>query len=207
MTDYIALTELRAYLHDGSVLDSGPAAAAVTAASRMVDTICGRYFSQDSTVSARYFWPDSSGSVCIDDLSTTTGLLVEVDTAGDGTWSQSWTITTDFYLEPINQTQDGISGWPYTSIQATLGNKYFPTRTHYSYLRPTVKVTGKWGWAAVPDPVKQATFVIAAQLYKLGDAPFGNAGFGEFGVMRVREIPMVNQLLGPFSKTAGVVVA
>ena len=52
---YITVDELRDYIHDNSVLDSSPAANAVTAASREVDAICGRYFYQDDGLSARYF--------------------------------------------------------------------------------------------------------------------------------------------------------
>jgi hypothetical protein len=203
--NYITLAEFRAYIHDGSTLDTGPANNAILAASREVDAICGRYFYQDAGTSIRYFWPDNQGQVCIDDLSTATGLAVAVDSAGDGTWGETWTITTDFFLEPINQTQDGISGWPYTALAATFVNYYFPLHSR-SYLRPSVRVTGRWGWAQVPDPVKQATFIIAAFNYWLGGVPSG-AQTGDFGVVRPRENPVIQQLLGPYSKTAGVVVA
>lgn len=204
-TLYVTIAEFRDYIHDASVLDSGSASRAIAAACREVDAICGRVFYQ--TTAVRYFWPDNQGETCIDDLATASGLAVAVDSAGDGTYAQSWAVTTDFFLEPINQIQDGIAGWPYTKLAATFATNYFPIRYTSSIVHPTVKVTGTWGWAAVPDPVKQATLVIAAQLYKMGDAPFGTAGFGEFGVLRVREIPIVQQLLGPYSKTAGVVVA
>jgi hypothetical protein len=202
-TLYISIAEFRSYIHDPSVLDTGPAANAISAACREVDGICGRSFYQSTSV--RYFWPDSYYCCQIDDLATTTGLIVQTDTGYDGTYAQTLTINTHFVPEPRNQTQGGVTGWPYTELTSVLTSQWFPIR-RYGF-RETVKVTGTWGWAAVPDPVKQATFVIAAQLYKLGDAPFGNAGFGEFGVMRVREIPIVGQLLGPYSKTAGVVVA
>lgn len=194
---YISVADLRAYIHDTGALDTTSLQAACDAAEVEVNAMCGRYFSQDSVVSAQYFWPDDYGKVCVDDISTTTGLLVDVDINANGGYAQSWTINTDFFLEPVNQNVGGIVGWPYTTIRASLTNKWFPIR-YYPYIRPTVRVTAKWGWAAVPTPVKQATLVVAAKLYKMGDAPFGVAGFDQWGTIRVGNIPEVQNLLGPF---------
>jgi hypothetical protein len=56
-------------------------------------------------------------------------------------------------------------------------------------------VTGVFGWPAVPANVKQAALIAAADLFRLKDAPFGIAGFGEFGVVRVQANPRVMSLL------------
>jgi hypothetical protein len=194
---YITVDELRAYTKDPGQLDQSIYEDAIAAAEVEVNAVCGRYFSQDAAVSVQYFWPDSNGCCPVDDISTATGLIVAVDTAGTGTWSDTWTITTDYFLEPINQNQGGIVGWPYTEIRATLASKYFPQR-YFPYVRPTVKVTARWGWAAVPAPVKQATKIIATKLYKMSEAPFGVAGFDQWGTIRVGNIPEVQNLLGPF---------
>ena len=61
-------------------------------------------------------------------------------------------------------------------------------------------VTARWGWPAIPAPVKQAAFLVSAEQWKLKDAPFGVAGFGEFGAIRVRLNPMVTTLLGPYRR-------
>jgi hypothetical protein len=58
-----------------------------------------------------------------------------------------------------------------------------------------VQVTAQWGWAAVPDSVKQATKILAAEIFRLKDAPLGVAGFNDFGPVRVREVPQVSMLL------------
>jgi hypothetical protein len=63
-----------------------------------------------------------------------------------------------------------------------------------------VEVTGVFGWPAVPAPVVQATMLVASELFRLRDAPFGVAGFGEFGAVRVRENPKVAALLDPYCK-------
>jgi hypothetical protein len=65
-------------------------------------------------------------------------------------------------------------------------------------VRRAVQITALWGWSAVPDPVKQATLIIAAEQWKLKDAPFGVAGFGEFGPIRVRDNPMAASLLARY---------
>lgn len=195
---YITLPELRDYIQDPGQLNEVSLQAAIDAAQIEVDTVCGRTFSADTTATARKFWPYGPWNACVDDFYTTTGLIVAVDINGDGTYSQTWTLDTDFYVEPINQRVGGITGHPYNELTATRTTYYFPDRQNYLYTRPTIKVTAKWGWSAVPNPVKQATLIIAQKLYKLGNAPFGVAGMDQFGVVRVGNIPEVQNLLGPY---------
>ncbi len=195
---YITVDDLRAYTKDPGVLDETIYEGAIAAAEVEINAMCGRYFSQDAAVSQRFFWPWDNTCCYTNDISTTTGLLVDVDFNGDGTWSQPWTIDTDFFLEPINRISSGVTGWPYTEIRATFATKYLPLRQPFLYLRPTVRVTARWGWLAVPEPVKQATKIIATKLYKMSEAPFGVAGFDQWGTIRVGNIPEVQNLLGPF---------
>jgi hypothetical protein len=63
-----------------------------------------------------------------------------------------------------------------------------------------VKVTGSWGWSAVPTSIKQATIIQAARIFKRNDSPLGVAGFGDFGVMRVSGSidADVRQLIEPY---------
>jgi hypothetical protein len=74
------------------------------------------------------------------------------------------------------------------------------------YGRPGIKVTARWGWSAVPDPVRDATRLLATRLYLRKDAPFGNeGGFSEMGPVRiVASDPDMTRLLRPFRR---VVVA
>ncbi len=195
MSDYVTVAELRAYIHDTSSLDAGPAQAAVTSASRKVDAMCGRYFSQDSGVTARYFYPESYWCCPIDDLSTTTGLIVQTDTGYDGTYATTLTLDTNFGVEPRNQMSGGLTGWPYTELTGITQTWSFPLR--WLGHRETVKVTGKWGWLAVPDAVKQATIQLAAYYYWLGNVP-STAQTGDFGVVRARFPSTVSELLGPY---------
>ena len=106
-----------------------------------------------------------------------------MDSDGDGTYEETWTLGTDFALEVApGQYNTAAKGepWPYTGF-TIIGPKYIPIVWPWSHL-DRIQVTGVFGWPAVPLAVKQAALIAAADLFKLKDAPFGVAGFGEFGV-------------------------
>ena len=201
MSDYISDAEFRAYIKDGSALEPDAVSAAITAASRAVDAFCDRDFADAGVVSARKFVPCSGYEVDVDDFSTTTGLLVAVDTGYDETYARTLTIGTDFRVEPVNQRRGGIA-WPYDRLGASgpsvsLGYVFPVPVTGRPY---TVRVTARWGWATVPEPIKHATKILAARYYKLGEAPFEQAGFGEFGVLTVRPPRAAIQLMQPYAR-------
>ena len=197
-TDYLTLANFCSYANMTTASHPTEAAAAITAASRAIDGWCSRSFSVASSTSSRVYKADHQHRLEIDDLSATTGLTVITDEGDTGTYGTSWTITTDFVLEPFNGRVGGITGWPYTQIRA-VGARWFPS----GYQRPRVQVTSAyWGWAAVPDAVTQACYELALDLFKMKDAPFGVAGFNEYGVMRVRENKGVQMLLAPYRRHA-----
>lgn len=198
--NYIEVDELRAYMINPGQLNESSLENARTAASRMVDSICGRYFYQQTET--QFYSPDNTNLWSVDfgdmDIATKTDLAVHIETGNDGTYATPLTVDVDFILEPINQSSGGINPWPFTSMRSVTG-RIFPIKIG-PFWRDTVKVVATYGWPAVPDAVKQATFVSAALLYKLGEAPFGTAGFGEYGMIRVRDNPIVTSLLGPYRK-------
>ena len=201
---YTSVTDLNRYigLDSGDTVDETLLEQAINAASRMIDAYCRRRFYADDEATARYFTTGSSDLIYVDDFHTSTGLVVATDSGADGTYSTTWA-TSDYLLEPTNSERGGISGWPYDALRA-VGDYSFTGRWTVRN-RPYLKVTAKWGWAAVPDVVEQACLVLASEIFKLKDAPFGVAGFGEFGAVRVRENPMVARLLDPVSR--GPVIA
>lgn len=195
MSDYITEDELREYIGSDTTNFATTAASVCTVASRAVEQFCGRYFYADSVVSARYFPVWNNWSACTDDISTTTGLIVATDDGYDGTYGTTWTITTDFVLQPANPARSGTTV-PYRELAAT-GTKVFPP----SYRgRPNpLKVTATWGWAAVPADVKHATLLHAAWLFKMKDSPDGFVGMSGWGEVRVRENAAVASLLTPYA--------
>lgn len=192
---YATVDQLREELGDtGSKIDVDRLERALTSASRAVDDFTGRRFWQDGTVKTRTYRPESTSLALVDDISTTTGLVIKTDTGADYTWSTTW-VTTDYDLEPDNADQDNAA-YAWWRIRA-VGNYGFLTLP----TRRTLQVTAKFGWAAIPAEVESATLIKAIQRFRRPDAPFGIAGFGDFGPMRIsRKDPDVIELLNPFVK-------
>lgn len=183
---------LKARVHITDTADDTQIDQAVTAASRKIDGHCRRRFFTDGSVSARRFYADSSTHVWVDDFSTTTGLIVKTDDDDDATFETTWA-SGDYQAMPLNGKSGGIEGLPYYIIRAVEGTT-FPTTTK----RPGIEVTADWGWAAVPVPVADACLILGSELFKLREAPFGVAGFGDFGAVRIRDMPQVAALLAPY---------
>jgi hypothetical protein len=189
---YATLPELKVYANATKDTYDGLLEDALTAASRGVELVTHRQFNNAGTVSARVYHPTSTGLVEVDDFHTQVGLIVKIDGDDDGTYDTTWT-ATDYELRPLNGIVGGQPGWPYSQVWA-VGANWFPRCAQ----RATVEVTANWGWAAVPLPVKQATLILATELYKSKDAPFGIAGNDSYGVVRVRENPMIMRKLAPY---------
>jgi hypothetical protein len=152
---------------------------AVEAATAMIEQYCGRQFTQDSVASARVYVATNSYLVQVDDISTTSGLILETDPGADGTFDQTWT-TADYQLEPLNGIINGQT-WPYHTIRA-IRSLYFPQ----DYSQALIRVTARWGWASVPTAVKQAAIIQTITVFKSPDAPFGATPFQDTGILRLR---------------------
>lgn len=195
---YVTLAEFKAWGAIDDTYDDLVLSTVLETAEREIEAIAGRKFSQDSVVSTRKFRPtDTYGRTLLlppgADISTVTGLIVATDDNDDGTAETTWTITTDFQVEPFDGIgYDGSTGWPYTRIVGVGARRF------WNIGRPVIHVTAKWGWPAVPGPVKHATLIAAHELWKMKDAPLGVAGFGDLGLIRVRENPVVRRLLARY---------
>jgi hypothetical protein len=170
---YATLLEIKAEvgIPASDTADDARLELAVEAASRLIDSYTDRKFWVDSSAVARYYTTSSTTEVQIDGISTVTGLLVKTDDDDNGTFETSWTITTDFVVDPLNA---GTDGRPWTRLVA-VGDKRFPTTYR------GIEVTAKGGFTAVPAPVKKACLLQASRLFKRADAPFGVAGSAELG--------------------------
>lgn len=201
MTSYCTADELQSWIGGGT---SGEEQAhlqlAVDAASRRIDNICSRSFSQDADVSPRRYFAQDIWTVEVDDFATTTGLIVAVDFFGSNSYTTVIT-APNYQVEPVSGIVNGTEGWPYNKIRLPFTNtgfgSWFPT-----YEWQGVQITAKWGWPTVPTPVQQACLLLAAGLWKRKDAPFGVAGFGDYGAVRIREDPDALALLGPYRRFA-----
>lgn len=189
---YATATELKARLDITVTTYNLEIDDALAAASRDVEHYCHRQFNKTTSATARVFHPMSCRRADVDDFHTVTDLVIATDNGDDGTYETTWA-AADYQLEPLNGIVDGESGWPYRSIVAAAD------RTFTAYgRRPPLQVTAQWGWNAVPAPVKAATLILAAELLKLREAPFGVVGTGDFGVVRVQNNRKASALLNPY---------
>lgn len=201
---YATVAEVRAQFKDeGARLDSALLERAINAASRAVDRHCGRRFWRDASVTTRTFIAaDATLLFLMDegtcwDISTRTGLVVSTGT--DGVSFDTTLTSSQYLLEPRNadvvaggDTADAHAFW---MIRAINGYRWSTANLD----TPTVQVVARFGWSAVPEPIKQATILKASALFKRKDAPFGVAGMGEWGAVRItRSDPDVLDLLAPF---------
>lgn len=175
MADYITSAEFKTRHGITTTTNDTRIAAHVTAASLEVDALCGRRFNADSTATARYFHPYSWSAVRIDDALEITAVAIDLDDTG--TYATTLA-TTDYTTLPANGIgPNGQSGWPTEALQLVTSSYWLRT-----FHRPSVKVTAKWGWTAVPADVKEATFLVAHRLYYEVAVPSGitppNAEFG-----------------------------
>ena len=185
---YVELGELKSMLRINDVVDDDLLAAHIEAASRTIDDICHRTFDLDATATARVFYPDSQLVVRTDDIGSLDGFLLKIDENATATFNLT---ITDATLEPLNALAKGN---PITKLVAY--ETYFPMD-----IRPTVQVTARWGWPAVPEPVRSACGILAGRLFKRADSLLGVAGFGDLGAITLRAVdPDVQRMLAPYVK-------
>jgi hypothetical protein len=198
ITPYASRTELKARLTSTVTTWDDAIDQALDSASREIDKYCNRRFYLDSVASARVYYPDNCDRVTVDDFYDTASLVVKTDSGNDGTFETTWTLNTDYILDPLNGVVDGESGWPYRQILA-IGSLSFPV-AYWVRQRPPVQVTAKWGWAAIPAPVKEACLILATANFSRKDVKFDVAGFDGIGAMRAGDDRAVAKKLNPYRR-------
>jgi len=155
---YCTLAELKAWcVSSGNTFPTDTADDAVLetiieAASRFWDGETCRKFWKNSVAETRYFVADEEG-VKVDDLVSITTLTTDF---GDGTYPYTWA-TTDYDLWPYNAALDGI---PYRKIYPSL----YTTQVLPIGIRKGVKISGVFGWPAVPTAIKEATIMLTVSI-------------------------------------------
>lgn len=208
LQDYATVDELKRYLRipgvyegtlntDIDTYDDLEIALAITGASREIDRFCNRYFGL-TDAQTRYYTAQTSRSansysyaygytyvhgyayeVRIDDVPTTSGLSVALDSSCD--YSYATTASGDSYrLDPPNAL---VQGDPVNVVRFTR-SQYVPNH------QDGIAVTAIYGYPEIPPTIKQACLIQAARTYKRRDAPFGVAGSPELG----SELRLLNQL-------------
>jgi hypothetical protein len=156
----------------------------VEAASRSIDRIANRRFYLDANASARQYRAYNEVIAYVDDIGTTSGLLVALDEDGDGVFETSLTLNTDYLLDPLTASSLGRPFTQLTIVNTTYTWPVFPG-IFSNGLRPGVQVTARWGWPSVPDDIETACQILTADLYKRKDSPGGILGLGDLGAIRM----------------------
>ena len=176
---------------------------AIQAVTDWITTYTGRHFYRVSEV--RTYVPTNVWNLEVDDLVTCTSLDLDYD--GDGIYEVHWTENVNFQIlrYPANHNQhDAGVARPNNYIQVTsgtpgnpAGGQWFPWLWPFTR-QDRVKITGIWGWPDVPPNVTMAALILASDLFKAKDAPWGVAGIGDMGMVKVQSNPWVVELLRPY---------
>lgn len=167
--DYITPAQLAAYINVDDALDDTELAVAIAAASRAIDKHCGRQFGKVDAPEVRYYTARPNYRrrvwvVDIDDLATTTGLIVTVADVG--------TVTT-YALEPRNAVAEG-KVW--TRLTIAFDSAVAPTGDEDEMV-----LTGGWGWPSIPVPVTMAGRLQGSRFHARRGSPYGIAGSPQQG--------------------------
>lgn len=190
---YCTLADVKAALRipSADTIDDTILEGNIEAASRLIDGYTMRSFYNAGTA-VRYFAPDNIIYLPVDDAVSISEVKSSsnLNTTYDITWDAA-----DTQFEPLNGRADGMTGWPITGIRAVGAYNFTPAQGMAS-----VKVTGVWGWSAVPSAVKQATIIQASRIFKRLDSPLGVLSSPDMGFIRVgtRLDPDVAMLVNPY---------
>ena len=173
---YASLVEVKAAIRITDSIDDSLLEMAIESATRLLDSYTARSFYTQGSATARYFAADNDFVCQIDDATSITE--VATDFSADGSYDTVWA-TTDYELLPLNGRIDGLAV-PYNGLRA-IQDYTFP----YLNGEGLVKVTGVWGWAAIPIAIKQACIIQASRIFKRLDSPLGVLSSPDLGFMRV----------------------
>ena len=188
----VTVQAFRTYYRTSIDADDALILSCLTAAEGGINEACAREFVVAGAASPRSYAPDSVRSVLrIHDCTEITSVVE------DGV-----TFTASQYVaEPAPQVAWSGQVSPYQQIRR-YGSVWYTDCGN-----ATVTVTAKWGWAAIPEQVKQAVYIAAKDLFDTRDVKWGIAAVGEYGPLSVRENRTVMQLVAPFRRVESFGIA
>lgn len=154
-TDYLTLAEVKDQLIDKGTEDDPWIGRLITRASRKIDGLTGRFFYISSAVT-RLFDGSGQRSIVVPDLVSVSLLRVKIGgTAGAFTTIPS----TQFFLQPADRRPDR----PATALELS---DMSTAAWHFDPGFRTVEVTGDWGWAAIPDDIKEVCMEMVVRSFR-----------------------------------------
>jgi hypothetical protein len=186
----VTIEEFTAYMRSGNTeaVNLDRLQSALDAADRAVDQWCARsiFVADDEDTSARVYRPyPGSRTLAIHDC-------VEIETVVEN--SVTLTSGTDYVADPLNGLTISGETVPYTHLNRYLQSWWCDGP------KATVTVTARWGWTAIPPGVAEATKMLAKDIATSRERTGDVVGFGEFGVVRLRQSPQITGLLSPYRR-------
>lgn len=204
---YATVLEFRNETNIDSRTDDVEIAALLDGVARAINTFCNHPdgFFADQVASARYYSGSGKATQLIDECVSVTAVAVKDSPSDDEDSYTTWTIGTigtttsaDCFPASGEPEDPDFNSTPYTmliigangSYSQFTGGRYthrggFRPGTPSTRGLPTVKVTGRWGYAdTVPYDIKQANIMQASRWYKLLQGHMQRAtATGEMGTM------------------------
>ena len=195
---YVGLEEMKGRLGITDTSQDYEIQTSIAASAGWVNSYTGRHFNR--VTETRTYQPDNIYELDIDDVVPGSAITVSVDQDGDGVYEQAWTQGTDYVLKlgrgRYNVNASGEAR-PYRKLQVAGSGKLLPFTWPLTHL-DRVQIATTWGWTAVPWQVTEANRILAADLFKLKDAPFGVAGVSDIGLVRIQSNPWLVEMLRPY---------
>lgn len=154
---YASVEEYRRVVKHSDDEDDAAIQSHLLAVSRYFERELGQFFTRDATVVSRTYVGDGSRCLRVDNISTTTGLVIAIDEDDDGSFAdETALVSTDYELRPLNADQ-GPEVKPWTEV-------YLPSWSNYgAWPRGhRVQVTARFGWPAVPRAIWSAVIEMTA---------------------------------------------
>jgi hypothetical protein len=188
-----------------NVADDYEISMAIQTASGWINRYCGTHFYQ--VAEARTYPVTDIYYLPIDQIVPGSITSFKIDYDGDGVFETAWTEGQNYQVyregDTYNQNYAGIKR-PFDFVKVimggpalTAGGGFFPFVWPFTH-DDRVQITGTWGWQQIPPEVTQACLIMATQLFKEKDSPWGMAGVGDLGVIRTSQSPFLVELLRPF---------
>lgn len=195
---YATLAQFKAAVGITDTTDDAALQNVLDATDTLIDLYCDRKTGFGTASETRYYTAQDYRYVLTDDLVSVTTLQTDDD--ANGTYETTWTSGTDFVLAPRNAALDGF---PYTEIDTSVTwPRNFPKDVYLG-----VKVTGVFGFPAVPSAVVQAEIIQAGAVWNSRTAPFGVIGSADLGgILRMSRAlhPEAALILEPYRKRNGL---
>lgn len=186
---YCTLNEVKAALRISDATDDTLLEKSIEGASRRIDGHTGRFFYQRAATIELYA-KDIYSVFLQDDLYQVNTLKTDND--GNGTFETTWTLNTDYILQPTNVS---LQERPYNRLTA-VGGKTFPIMIQPQL--PGVQVNGIWGWDEIPTDVREACVLLAMRGFARYNAALGVVGFADMAI-QVRSVdPDVRDMISPY---------